>query len=298
LSSDTLIADIESEYDKLLRHVADSLTLANAHNLSEDQAVGLFDHLVKFQTFLELKESQTMMFSGVRYYERTKAKFSQIIEMIAGEETKETADGVPRAGLLLQVKRIITSRRAGYAVYTAVGSLLQLVKDLELGLIQLSHYIQLMSGMRTILVEERVSINDRLMKSGFNEAVSFLDDAVTNLQGENPHLKDSLANLRHAVESVLYQLREQVGLKIPAHKAFSVDLSALSQSNPAIYDEATKVMLQTAWSYLSGTGAHASAKVTKDDIELVEFGFDQTYQAFARLLSRLDSSKVAKTLAP
>jgi len=290
-STDTLIADIETEYKKLLKHVVTSLDQANRSILTEGQAVELFDHLVQFQTFLELKESQTKMFSGVRYYKRTADKFSQILEMITEQQTKETVDGIPRAGLLIQMRAVIAGRRAGYFVYSAVNSLLQLVKDMELGLIQLFHYIRLMSGMRTVLVEERVSINDRLLKSGFNEAVSFLDDAMTNLQGENPHLKDSLANLRHGVESVLYQLREQAGLKMPAHKTFSVDLTALSQTNPAVYDEATKVMLQTVWSYLSVTGGHIFGKVSKDDVELVEFGFDQTYQVFARLLSRLESSK-------
>jgi phosphate uptake regulator len=293
-STDILIGDIETEYKKLLKHVVDSLAQANRTTLTECQAVELFDHLVHFQTFLELKESQTKMFSGVRYYERTADKFSRILEMITGQQTKETADGIPRAGLLLQMKAIVASRRAGYSVHDAVNSLLQLVKDMGLGLIQSFHYLRLMSGLRTVLVEERVSINDKLLKSGFNEAVSFIDDAMTNLQGENPHLKDSLANLRHAVESVLYQLREQAGLKMPSHKTFSVDLSALSQTNPAAYDEATKVMVQTVWSYLSVTGGHIFGKITKDDVELVEFGFDLTYQVLARLLSRLDFPKVAK----
>jgi hypothetical protein len=96
------------------------------------------------------------------------------------------------------------------------------------------------------------------------------------------------------MESVVYQLREQAGLRVPAHRTFSVDLSALPQSNPAVYDDATIAMLKTVWSYLSVTGGHSFGKVTKDDVELVEFGFDQTYQVFARLLSRLGLSKGTK----
>ena len=59
-STDTLITDIESEFKNLRKHVVDCVTLARNYTFSEAQAVELFDHLVKFQTFLELKKSRNL----------------------------------------------------------------------------------------------------------------------------------------------------------------------------------------------------------------------------------------------
>ncbi len=295
-SIEGLISEIDSEYWKL-RNLIESYhkRAQGGSSLSEREAVGLFGHTVKFQRFLESKQTQMKMFSGSSYFGRASAKVSQVLNLITTTEILKTVwtgtNAVRVTGLVHGSKRIVNLTRSGTVsdLQYVLQVMFQVLTDMELELIELFGDIRLMSELLMFPLDQRVRVNDELLRLGFKEAVGFLDEATANLQLDPPHLKDSLANCRHAIESAMYTLAKKDGTKVA--NRFTVDLSEVSQSNPDIIDDATKAMIQGVYNYLSVKGSHVFGKVEKGNLEEVEFGFDQTYRVLDHVLVRMKALK-------
>jgi hypothetical protein len=310
-SIEGLISEIDSEYWKLRKVIEGCLKQTKAAGLSEREAIALFDNIVKFQNFLESKEIEGKSFSGVAYYKRYSERFSSILNLVRSDQTIRTLLGSQHTsssfradifeqwnqksgywvdnieGLVYEAEEL--AERSSNGVISAqkrsLSGILGNLKDMELQLIKLYGDFRLMSGIKYFAIENRTIVHDDLFSLGFKDALGFLDNAEENLRLQKPHLKDSLANCRLAIESVIYSLAEREGVKV-VHK-FAVDLRELSEKKPDVVDIPTKVMIQGASNYLSVTGSHVFGEVDKDSIELVEQGFSQTYTVLEHLMGRL-----------
>ena len=115
-SIESLITEADSEYWKLRTLIESKQT--DSTDLSERETIGLFDKAVKFQRFLESKQAETKMFSGVSYYERASAKFSQILDLVTSQKGVATySTHNDTAGLVTESKSIAEiTREYGNAV--------------------------------------------------------------------------------------------------------------------------------------------------------------------------------------
>ena len=233
------------------------------------------------------------MFSGISYYDRASAKFSEVLELVTTTKTLKTVSPYEISGLVSAARYFVgVIRGSGYSPSyhpNFLAGMMLVLMDMELELIELFEDIRLMSELLMFPIEQRVKVSEELLKLGFKEAVGFLDEATSNLQLEQPHLKDSLANCRHAIESIVYALAKEEGVKVV--NRFTVDLSEVSQKNQDIIDDATKAMIQGVYNYLSVKGSHVFGKVEESNLEEVEFGFDQTYRVLDHVLVRMKASK-------
>jgi hypothetical protein len=298
---------METEYWAFRKLVEGCLKQTEGAGLTEREAINLFDKAVKYQIFLESREIQTRAFSGVEYSERGNARFLKILETVRGENAVETllgsTDKVDKfqrydsdrgryvdhiEGLVAESRDLIP--RAGQGVVTAqarsLAGMIDILRDMEIRFIQLYGDLRLMSGLNTFSISQRTKVNDDLLKEGFEAVVAYLDHAERNLRAEHPpHWKDALSNCRNALEETVHGLMRIERLTIT--KSWSNDLADLSKERPNLIDDATKKMLQGIYGYLSDLGSHAFTKIAEDNVEPVEFGFDQTYRVLAHVLLRV-----------
>jgi hypothetical protein len=250
-----LITEIDAEYWKLRKLVEGCLKQTEGAGLAEREAISFFDRVVKFQTFLEGKEIQGKSFSGVAYYKRYSDRFAGVLKLVTSqsmlkviygsEHQYERADDYEHwddkqwrwvdhiMGLVQEAEALVDRSNRGIvtAQERSLTGMLSILKDMEIELIKLNGDLRLMSGMTFFGVEKRTRVHDNLFKFGLKDALGYLDDAEANLRLENPHLKDSLHNCRLAIESVIYALAKRENVKVI--NKFSVDLSELSEKNPA-----------------------------------------------------------------
>ena len=299
---------MEREYWAFRKLIEGCLKQTEGAGLSEREAITLFDRAVKYQTFLESREIQTRAFSDVEYSERGSARFSKILELVRGEKPVEIIAADSKVdkyqkwdngryideieGLVAEAKQLIP--RADQGVVTSQArslvGMFDILKDMEIRFIQLYGDLRLMSGLNTFSISQRAKVNDDLLKEGFKDVVAYLDHAERNLRAEHPpHWKDALSNCRNALEEIVHGLMRREKLTIT--KSWSNDVADLSKERPNLIDDATKKMLQGVYGYLSDLGSHAFTKISEDNIEPVEFGFDQTYRVLAHLLLKIGKSQ-------
>jgi hypothetical protein len=310
-----LISEIDSEYWKLRKVIEGCLKQTEGAGLSEREAIALFDNIVKFQNFLESKEIEGRPFNGVAYYKRYSDRFSSILNIVRSEEGiriflgRELSSTSFRAdmyehwdgnkgrwaddiqGLVYEAEELVKRSRDGViaAQKRSLSGMLGNLRDMELQLIKLYGDLRLMSGVKYFGIENQTRVHDDLFSLGFKEALGYLDTAEENLRLEKPHLKDSLANCRLAIESVIYTLADREGIKVI--RKFSTDLHELSDKKPRLIDVPTMTMIQGASNFLSVTGSHVFGNVDKDTIELVEQGFSQTYAVLGHLIGKLKGGR-------
>ena len=278
------------------------MTKAQKGPLTEVEGRTVFERVLAFQIFLESMEFRIKTFSGVAYFDRASKRFAEILVLVRSEQQLKShsvylqsphADYIE--GLSREAREFFERCRAesseSYRTLqqSSLKGMEEILADMEPVLIHLFYDLRLLSSLFTIPSEHRMRTKDRLIKTGFSEAVSFLETAEQHLLSSPPRPKDTLSNCRLTLESVVHTLLSANGIS-PVNR-FSIDLSTLSVKHPEIIDDAIKQVIQATYGYLSQKGSHIYSTVDLKELTDVNFGVEQTYMVLDQILLKLNPAK-------
>lgn len=309
-SAEVVISDIDNRYVTMKDFIGGwSAKLANKSLISRADGIKIYEECIKFHRLIESKEKYLDSLSESQHYKRATATYAKILDRFVSDEKVYYdfdlgyhGSQVPdrffvlsdsdyhnydsHYGILSTARKLISRCEANVLTAQArsIRAIQSNLEEMQIDLLDFYYDLRLMSDTMLFSIEQKVKLKNDLFDLGFKDAVTYLEGAEENLNQSKPQFQDALHNARLTLEALIAKLQTDAGL-VPQHK-FSLDINELSRKEPNLLDQASKIAVQSTYSYLSMKGSHVYSKIDEKSLEEVQFGMDNAYGIVSHLLAR------------
>ena len=308
-SIESMILEIEKDYDEILKSFEKNLTYEEVYRfkeISEEELLKITRKVMNFQRKIEYFVSSTIELAKKAEITE-KAEIIKRLKKIANNVLDKITDDSSTFGAV-SFRR---SLKSCYYIERDVKGMLPLLRNAHVNLlneydeearrlcycayfclklirpdlIELEEELRLISALTAFPISQKIALKYQLVIDDFEEVAVSLEEAESNIVEE--HFKDCVSRCRDAIEIFIASIREkETGEKTERH--FATDLGKLVKVG--IFDEGDRRLAQGVYSYLSLKGSHKyePKRVTIYDAETA---LKETYSLLEMLLKKYNDFK-------